>query len=104
MMPADPGTGTPRAGPPPAAPHRVYRWYHIAGAAALIAACTAMGLFLLVFPWSEFWEANSLVLRVPAVEDYWSSPYLRGAISGLGVLNLFFALVDLVRFRRFFEP
>jgi hypothetical protein len=82
----------------------VYRWYHIVGAAALIGVCTAMGLFLLVFPWSAFWEANSIVLEVPAVQGYWSSPYLRGAVSGLGLLNLFFALVDLVRFRRFFEP
>jgi len=73
-------------------------------AAALIAACTAMGLFLLVFPWSPFWETNYFVLQVPAVQDYWSSPYLRGTVSGLGLVNLFFALVDLVRFRRFFEP
>lgn len=29
---------------------------------------------------------------------------MRGAVSGLGIVNLFFALVDLVRFRRFFEP
>jgi len=76
----------------------------VLGAAALIAVCTAMGLFLLVFPWSAFWEANSYVLEVPAIQDYWSSPYLRLAVSGLGMVNLFFALVDLVRFRRFFEP
>jgi hypothetical protein len=41
---------------------------------------------------------------VPAIQDYWSSLYLRGAVSALGLANLFFALVDLVRFRRFFEP
>jgi hypothetical protein len=63
-----------------------------------------MGLFLLVFPWSALWDANSIVLQVPAVQDYWSSPYLRAAVSGLGLVNLFFALVDLIRFRRFFEP
>jgi hypothetical protein len=74
------------------------------GSAALIAICTAIGFFLLIFPWSPFWEANSFVLQVPTVQDYWSSPYLRGAVSGLGVVNLLFALVDLIRFRRFFEP
>jgi hypothetical protein len=72
--------------------------------AALIALCTAMGLFLLVFPWSALWESNYYLLRVPALLDCWRSPYLRGAVSGLGVVNLFFALVDMVRFRRFFEP
>jgi hypothetical protein len=110
MMPAEPARqspgndlpkGTP---PPPAAPHPAHRWYHMLGAAALIAVCTAIGLFLLVFPWSPLWGTNSFVPQLPALEDYWSSPYLRGAVSGLGLVNLFFALIDLVRFRRFFEP
>jgi hypothetical protein len=105
MMPASPGPEVPGNNPPPvAAPPPVYHWYDILGAAALIAVCTAMGLFLLVFPWSAFWEANSYVLQMPMVQNYWSSPYLRGGVSGLGLVNLFFALVDLVRFRRFFEP
>lgn len=105
MTPRSPGPEVPRNDlPEGAARHPAYRWYHMLGSAALIAVCTAMGLFLLAYPWSQFWEANTYVLQVPAVQDYWSSPYLRGAVSGLGIVNLFFALVDLVRFRRFFEP
>jgi len=88
----------------PDAPRRIHRWYHILPAAALIALCTAMGLFLLIFPWSSLWDSNYYVLEMPVLLDYWSSPYLRAAVSTLGVLNLFIALVDLVRFRRFFEP
>lgn len=94
MMPASPAV----------APRPVYRWFHVLAAAALIALCTGMGLFLLVFPWSALWDTNHYLLRVPALLDYWRNPYLRGAVSVLGVLNLFFALVDVVRFRRFFEP
>jgi hypothetical protein len=88
----------------PSAPRPVHRWGHMLVSAALIALCTAMGIFLLIFPWSSLWDVNYYVLRVPALLDYWSSPYLRGAVSMLGVLNLFFALVDSIRFRRFFEP
>jgi hypothetical protein len=109
MTPRSPGPDVPHndlppGAQPPIAARPVYRWCHMLEAAALIAVCTAMGLFLLVFPWSAFWEANSYVLQVPAIQDYWSSLYLRGAVSALGLANLFFALVDLVRFRRFFEP
>jgi len=104
MMPAEPASGVPGNPAPASAPHPAHRWYHMMAAAALIAACTAMGLFLLVFPWSAFWEANSFAMQVPLVQDYWSSPYVRGGVSALGLLNLFFALVDLIRFRRFFEP
>jgi len=95
MMPAAPDAQEPRP---------VYRWYQVVAAAALIALCTSMGLFLLIFPWSALWETNSYVLEVPALLGYWSSPYLRGAVSGMGILNLCFALIDLIRFRRFFEP
>ena len=100
MMPASPDAPPPRNDPP----RPVHRWYHVVAAAALIAVCTSMGLFLVIFPWSALWDANSYVLELPALQDYWSSPYLRGAVSGLGILNLIFALVDLIRFRRFFEP
>lgn len=92
------------ASPDAQAPRPVHRWYHVVGAAVLITVCISMGLFLLIFPWSALWDANSYVLEMPALLDYWSSPYLRGAVSGLGILNLMFALADLIRFRRFFEP
>jgi hypothetical protein len=88
----------------PAAPEAGHRWYHMVAAAALISLCTAMGLFLLVVPWSGLWDANSYVLAMPAVLSYWASPYLRGAVSVLGILNLVIALADAIRFRRFFEP
>ncbi|MGB7762466.1 MAG: hypothetical protein WBL61_21710 [Bryobacteraceae bacterium] len=105
MMPAAPVPEVPDNHRPPVDAERpVYRWYHMLGSAALIGICTGMGFFLLIFPWSGFWEANSFVLQVPEAREYWSSPYLRGAISGLGLVNLIFALVDLIRFRRFFEP
>jgi hypothetical protein len=105
MMPPAPGAGNPRDNLPSAdAPHQGHHWYDMLAAAALIALCTAMGLFLLVVPWSGLWDANSYVLAMPALLSYWASPYVRGAVSMLGILNLVIALADAVRFRRFFEP
>jgi len=45
-----PHNDLPPGAQPPIAARPVYRWYHMLEAAALIAVCTAMGLFLLVFP------------------------------------------------------
>jgi hypothetical protein len=47
-----------------------------------------VGLLLLVIPWSSFWERNSLLEALPVLHVATRNPFLRGAISGLGVLNL----------------
>ena len=79
----------------------VYRWYHKLSAAVLIALCVEIGLFLLVFPWTAYWENNYFSSLLPAWRRYWMNLYWRGAISGLGVANLFLALSEVFRLRRF---
>ena len=60
-----------------------------------------LGLVLVLVPWSEIWEANYFLVRYPAIDLMARSPYLRGAISGLGVMNIFLALES---FRRRMAP
>ncbi|MGE0460932.1 MAG: hypothetical protein AB7Q16_06150 [Vicinamibacterales bacterium] len=42
-----------------------------------------------------FWERNYFGDLVPAVHAVITNNYLRGAISGLGLVNIWFALSDL---------
>ena len=51
-----------------------------------------LGLVLVLVPWSEIWEANYFLVRYPMLSMLARSAYLRGAISGLGVMNIFLAL------------
>jgi hypothetical protein len=44
-------------------------------------------LVLVVLPWSVFWDRNLLLEWSPLVYDFTRSAYLRGAISGLGIIN-----------------
>lgn len=53
------------------------------------------GLLLVLLPWSTFWERNYFVEWSPAIEAVLTSNYMRGAISGLGLVNLGAALVEL---------
>ena len=53
------------------------------------------GLLLVLIPWSSFWERNYFVEWSPAVEVLLTSNYVRGAISGLGLVNVGAALVEL---------
>ena len=42
----------------------------------------------MLIPWSTFWERNYFVEWSPVVEALLTSNYIRGAISGLGVVNI----------------
>ena len=60
-----------------------------------------IGLFLVLFPWmGEAWDLNYFqsgqVLR-----NLWDEPYFRGAVSGVGFVNIYIALMQIGRlFRR----
>ena len=78
-----------------------YRWYHKVSALIFIIFCLELGMFLVVFPWSDFWDRSVLPKLVPTWRLYWYNPYLRGAVSGLGIVNVYISLVEIFRLRRF---
>jgi hypothetical protein len=79
----------------------VWHWYHKFSAVLLILLCLEVGLFLLVFPWSEYWQNNYFSGSTPEWRRFWVNPYVRGVVSGLGVVNLFFSLAEILGLRRF---
>ena len=50
-----------------------------------------IGIVLLFVPWSEYWDHNLFVEALPVA----TSNFVRGAISGLGLLNLVAAIAEL---------
>jgi hypothetical protein len=67
------------------------------GTLLFIMFCLELGLFLLVFPWSDFWERNLFATLTPEFNVLWSNTYFRGAISGLGVLDIYISLLEMFR-------
>jgi hypothetical protein len=51
-----------------------------------------VGLVLILVPWSELWETNFFLYQYPLLGLFVKNPYLRGAVSGLGLINVFLAL------------
>jgi hypothetical protein len=99
MMPGEP---TPEAIPAPVAVERPhYRWYHKMSAILFITFCLEIGFFLLIFPWTEFWDSNYFSSLIPEWHQYWDNMYVRGGISGIGVVNLYISFVEMFRLRRF---
>ena len=51
-----------------------------------------LGLILIAVPWSDLWDTNYLFYQYPALGLLLKNPFLRGAISGLGFMNVLLAL------------
>ena len=47
-----------------------------------------VGLFLLALPWLEFWDNNPIVFAYPYIRPIVSNSFLKGAVLGLGIVNL----------------
>ena len=61
----------------------------------IIAVLIELGLLLIVVPWSAYWERNYFAQLSPLVQSIVNNNYVRGAITGLGAVNVLAALTDL---------
>lgn len=59
-----------------------------------------IGLFLTVFPWVDIWSLNYFSGWIPALENIWDEPFFRGAITGLGLVNIYLACAEVLRLFR----
>jgi hypothetical protein len=71
-------------------------------AVALILFCFEIGLFLVFVPWSALWEHNAVLLYLP-LRGLLLNNFVRGAVSGLGVIDLFIGLSELKHFLKSFK-
>jgi len=85
-----------------APPESVYRggWYAKFKILLFIVFAFEIGFFLLVFPWMRGWDRTTIPLMLPWLAHIWDNPFFRGAISGLGAVNIYIALLEVGRLRR----
>ena len=60
---------------------------------ALVSVLSSLlvGLVLIVAPWTALWDANYLLQAYPLVRSVLLSEFTRGAVSGLGLVNVLLA-------------
>jgi hypothetical protein len=51
-----------------------------------------LGFVLILVPWSEAWEMNYFLFQYPVLGFVLKNAFFRGAVSGLGVMNVVMAL------------
>ena len=67
-------------------------WVHRAGRTILLIIWLELGVALILVPWSDIWEVNYFLYKYPAFGFFLNNTFLRGAVSGLGLLNIVLAL------------
>jgi len=70
--------------------------------------CFEVGIFLLVVPWKlpQVWEQNYFFAIVPQLKIVFLNGFFRGAVSGLGLVNIclgIFEIIERERMRHFLE-
>jgi hypothetical protein len=51
-----------------------------------------VGIFLTFVPWTSLWDSNYLLQPYPSLRFFVNSPFARGTVTGLGLLNIVLAV------------
>ena len=54
------------------------------------------GFMLLVVPWSAYWDRNYFAALLPQLHSLIINNFVRGAVSGLGIINVVAGIAELV--------
>lgn len=83
---------------PPSAQAPPPKWMQRISSVLFVLLTLELGLFLLIYPWMDSWSRNYLLSLRPEWRQFLMSSQFRGALSGLGVLNLMIAGSEFLRF------
>jgi hypothetical protein len=61
--------------------------------------CIELGLVLIILPWTQFWFSDAWLVQWPNLRHFLRLGFVRGAVSGLGLLDIWLGVVEAVRYR-----
>ena len=59
--------------------------------------CLEAGLFFTIVPWTRVWTMNPLLQQSLTIAAYANNPFVRGFISGFGVVHILIGVNDIIR-------
>jgi hypothetical protein len=65
-----------------------------------VIVCFEMGVFLVILPWLSVWSRNYFVAHHPWVSAIALNYFFRGAISGIGLADIWLAIYEMWRLRK----
>ncbi len=64
-----------------------------------VAVAIWAGLLVMVLPWTRLWTQNPLLMHWPMVRLVLASSFVRGAISGIGLVDVWMGFSDALHYR-----
>ena len=74
-------------------------WLRRVSVLVFVFLCAAMGILLIILPWSPRWTDNRLLLAFPGLRTIVANGFTRGLCSGLGVLDVWVGFWEAIHYR-----
>jgi hypothetical protein len=74
-------------------------WLRRLTLALFVVVCVEVGIFLVVIPWTHVWTDNSLLIRNLTVRSLAMHNFVRGLVTGLGLINVWMGIWEAVHYR-----
>ncbi len=75
-------------------------WLQRLSLAVLVIFCFYIGGLMTLLPWSpRYWSGNAWIMGHPAAANWLLRGWVRGLVSGLGLLDLWIGVSELLHYR-----
>jgi len=75
-------------------------WLQRVFLAVYVLFCIELGLVLLVLPWvTGYWFSSGWLAQWPGLRNVLQSGFVRGAVSGLGLLDIWLGIMEAAHYR-----
>jgi hypothetical protein len=92
----------PRGEPSHDAPAPAPVWLQRMSLVVLVLFCFYIGGLLAVLPWSpRYWDHNAWVLSHPTLQTIIGKGWVRGLVSGIGLMDIWVGVSELLNYRDF---
>ena len=85
--------------PPPLPPKRPRLWVQRIWLVVFVLFCLEVGIILTALPWTRIWTENSLLLGYPQIREFLMQNFVRGLVSGIGLVDIWMGVAEAVRYR-----
>ena len=85
--------------PPEAKVSRTTIWLHRLSLVIFVIFCIELGMLLAVLPWTSIWTNNALLAAHPAWHALVQDNFVRGIISGIGLVDVWIGIWEAVHYR-----
>ncbi len=100
--PAEPFTALNAVAPEEAAPSddaATPLWVQRVSLIVYVVFCIELGMLLAVLPWTHVWNDNGLLVNSPGLRAFLHQNFVRGAVTGLGLVDVWLGIWEAVHYR-----